>query len=108
MDDLIAEIQERTNLSKDKVIEVVTIVTDFMKEKLPTELVESVSVYLGEAGEKGMSAAGSVVGMASGAAGAAKNVAADATGKAVGTASSAFSKATETAVGVVKSNDDEA
>lgn len=108
MDDLIAEIQERTNLSKDKVIEVVTIVTDFMKEKLPTELVDSVSAYLGEAGEKTMTAAGSAVGMATEAAGAAKNVATDATGKAVETATSAFSKATETVAGVVGTNDEEA
>ena len=108
MDDLIAEIQERTNLSKDKVIEVVTIVTDFMKEKLPADLVEAVSGYLGEASDMGMSAAESAVGMASGAAGAAKNIATDATGKAVETASSAFSKATDTVAGAVKSNNEEA
>ncbi|MEN8240042.1 MAG: hypothetical protein ABFR53_12685 [Actinomycetota bacterium] len=108
MDDLIAEIQERTNLSREKVLEVVTIVTDFMKEKLPEELVESISNYLGEAGEKTVAAAGSAAGMATGAAQTAKTVAAGATGKAVETATAAFSKATDTVAGVVKSNDEEA
>ena len=108
MDDLIAEIQDKTNLSKEKVLEVVTMVTDFMKDKLPDELVESVTGYLGDAGEMTSSAAGSAAGMATGAAQAAKNVASGATGKAVETASSAFSKATETVAGVVSSKDEEA
>ena len=108
MDDLISQIQEKTGLSKDKVIEVVTIVTDFMKDRLPDDLVESVSGYLGDASEKTVSAAGSAAGVASGAAQTARNVATSATGKAVGTASTAFSKATDTISGVARSSDDEA
>jgi hypothetical protein len=108
MDDLIAEIQDKTNLSRDKVLEVVTIVTDYMKERLPDELVETVSAYLGEAGDKTATAAGSAAGMASDAAKMAKDVATSATGMAVGTASSVISKATDTVTGVVSSNNDEA
>jgi len=108
MEDLITEIQQKTNLSKDKVLEVVTIVTDFMKERLPEDLVESVSGYLGDATDMTVTAAGSAAGMASGAAQTAKNIATSATGKAVDTASTAFSKATDTVAGVVDSNKEEA
>ncbi len=108
MDDLISQVQEKTGLSKDKVIEVVTIVTDFMKDLLPEDLVETVSEYLGGAGEMSASVAGSAADMATGAARSATSVASGATEKVVGTASVAFSKATDTISGVVKSSDDEA
>ena len=51
MDDLIKDIQERTGLSADKVLEVVTMVTEYMREALPDELVAQVSSYLGSAAE---------------------------------------------------------
>ena len=89
MEDLIAEIQEKTGLSADKVLEVVTLVTEFMKERLPDDLIQSISGYLGDAAGKAMGAAGSATGMGVGAAKSATSVAAGATGKAVGTASSA-------------------
>jgi hypothetical protein len=107
MDDLILEIQEKTNLSRDKVIEVVTIVTDFMKERMPVDVIETVSEYLGGAGERTVTVIGSAGGMATGAARSAADVTGDATTKAVDTASAAFQKATETFSGVVVSNDDE-
>jgi hypothetical protein len=107
MDDLILEIQQQTNLSRDKVIEVVTIVTDFMKERMPVDVIETVSEYLGGAGERTVTVIGSAGGMATGAARSAADVTGDATTKAVGTASTAFQKATETFTGVVVSNDDE-
>jgi hypothetical protein len=106
MDDLIIEIQQKTNLSRDKVIEVVTIVTDFMKERLPTDVVESVSEYLSDPGEKTVTVITSATDMASGAARSAKDVATDATGKVVGTATSAFSKATDAVAGVVSPGND--
>jgi len=39
VEDLIRDIQEKTGLSADKVLEVVTMVTDYMKSVLPDELV---------------------------------------------------------------------
>ncbi|GMQ93694.1 MAG: hypothetical protein BMS9Abin12_1174 [Acidimicrobiia bacterium] len=49
MDDLIRDIQERTGLSADKVLEVVTMVADYMKNALPEDLVSQIVSYLGEA-----------------------------------------------------------
>ena len=49
MEDLIADIQEKTGLSADKVLEVVTMVADYMKNALPEELVDKIATYLGEA-----------------------------------------------------------
>ena len=49
MEDLIRDIQEKTGLSPDKVLEVVTMVTDYMKNALPEELVAQVASYLGDA-----------------------------------------------------------
>ena len=105
MEDLIIQIQEKTGLSKDKVIEVVTIVTDFMKERLPADVIESVSEYLGDAGGKTVTIVGSATDMAAGATRTAAGVAGDATNKAVGTASAVFSKATESFSGVVDPDD---
>jgi uncharacterized protein YjbJ (UPF0337 family) len=105
MDDLILEIQEKTNLSRDKVIEVVTIVTEFMKERLPTDVIETVSEYLGDAGGKTVTVVGSATNMATGAAKSAVGVAGDATKKSVGTASAVFSKATESFGGAVDPDD---
>ena len=49
MEDLIKDIQERTGLSADKVLEVVTMVTDYMRNALPDDLVAQVTSYLSEA-----------------------------------------------------------
>ena len=107
MEDLIAEIQEKTGLSTEKVLEVVTLVTEFMKERLPDDLVQSISGYLGGAAEKAMGAAGSATGVGVGAAKSATSVAAGATGKAVGSAASAFSKAVDAVGDAANSNNDE-
>jgi len=96
VDDLIADIQEKTGLSADKVLEVLTMVTDFMKNQLPEDLIEQVSSYLGAATD-----------MASGAAGSASSVASDAVDKAVETAASTFSKAVDAVANVVASDDSE-
>jgi hypothetical protein len=76
MDDLIRDIQERTGLSADTVLEVVTMVTDYMRQALPEDLVEQISVYLGAAAES-----------ATGAAGSARNTAGSATSTAAASAS---------------------
>ncbi|MEN8240138.1 MAG: hypothetical protein ABFR53_13165 [Actinomycetota bacterium] len=49
MEDLIQEIQDRTGLSAEKVLEVVTIVTDYMKNALPADLIDQITDYLGAA-----------------------------------------------------------
>jgi len=105
MEDLIIQIQEKTGLSREKVIEVATIVTDFMKERLPADVIESVSEYLGDAGEKTVTIVGSATDMATDATRSAASVASDATSKAVGTASAVFSKATESFSGSVDPDD---
>ena len=107
MDDLIAEIQEKTGLSTEKVLEVLTMVTDFMKERLPEDLVAAVTSYLGSATDFASGAAGSATGAASGAATSATAAASGVVDKAVGTASTVISKAVETMNTVVSSNDDE-
>ncbi len=61
VEDLIKDIQERTGLSTDKVLEVVTMVTDYMKNALPDDLVAQVTRYLSEAAASpGESASGAV------------------------------------------------
>jgi len=107
MEDLIAQIQEKTGLPADKVLEVVTIVTDYMKERLPDDLIEQVTAYLSEAAGVATGAAGSAGGMASGAATTATAAASGAVEKVVDTASSVFSKVVDTVSGVDSSNDDD-
>ena len=49
MEDLINDIQEKTGLPADKVLEVVTMVADYMRNALPDDLVAQVASYLGDA-----------------------------------------------------------
>lgn len=61
MDDLIKDIQAKTGLSAEKVLEVVTMVADYMKSALPEDLVAQVAEYLGGAASaSGDTAAGAV------------------------------------------------
>ena len=91
MDDLIADIQERTGLPADKVLEVVTMVTDYLRNALPEDLVRQVSAHLGAAAES----AGGVAGTARGYASASASTASDAVSSAAGMAQSAFTTARE-------------
>lgn len=86
MEDLIKDIQERTGLPADKVLEVVTMVTDYMRHALPEDLVAQVTAYLGVAAEQ-----------AGGAASTAGSAAASATGSAVSGASDMMGAATDIA-----------
>ena len=61
MEDLITDIQEKTGLSADKVLEVVTMVADYMKNALPEELVAQIATYLGEAASSPGDSASDVV-----------------------------------------------
>ena len=49
VEDLISDIVEKTGLPADKVLEVVTMVTDYMKNALPDDLVSQVTSYLSDA-----------------------------------------------------------
>jgi hypothetical protein len=61
VEDLITDIQEKTGLSADKVLEVVTMVADYMKNALPEELVAQIATYLGEAASSPGDSASDVV-----------------------------------------------
>lgn len=61
MEDLINDIQEKTGLSADKVLEVVTMVADYMRQALPEDLITQVTSYLGDAATSpGETAAGAM------------------------------------------------
>lgn len=96
MDDLIRDIQERTGLSADTVLEVVTMVTDYMRQALPDDLVEQVSAYLGAAAESASGAAGSARTTASSATSAAAAGASGLIDAASGVTASAFAVAKDT------------
>lgn len=69
VEDLIKDIQERTGLPADKVLEVVTMVTDYMRNALPDDLVAQVTGYLNEAaaspGDSASAAVSTAAGLAS-------------------------------------------
>ncbi len=93
MEDLITEIQERTGLPADKVLEVVTMVTDYLRNALPDDLVRQVSSYLGAAAES-----------AGGVAGSARDIAASSATTATGMAQSAFNAAKDAVQGRTNQN----
>ena len=93
MEDLIKDIQDRTGLPADKVLEVVTMVTDYMRHALPEDLVAQVSAYLGVAAEQASGAANTAGSAAASATGSASSGAADMVGMATGIAGSAVSAA---------------
>jgi hypothetical protein len=87
VDDLIKDIQAKTGLSAEKVLEVVTMVADYMKSALPEDLVAQVTEYLGgAAAAPGDAAAGAVASATDFA-----TKAADTTAAAVGTVMGAVS-----------------
>jgi hypothetical protein len=65
VEDLIRDIQEKTGLPADKVLEVVTMVTDYMKNALPEELVAQVASYLGDVASDPQGAAATAASAAS-------------------------------------------
>jgi len=109
MDDLIAEITEKTGLAKDQAIEVVGIVRDRVIGALPDDLTQQVQAHLAQAGAltgtafaTGKGVAGSATDATKGAAGAA----AAATRSAAGSATQIAGQAWETAKGSVANQDD--
>jgi len=107
MEDLIAQIQEKTGLSADKVLEVVTIVTEYLKERLPDDLVAQITTYLAEAAGAASEAAASAGSIASDVAASVTEVATDAVEKFVDTTAAVISKAVESVNQAVASNGDE-
>lgn len=103
MDDLIKDIQERTGLSADKVLEVVTMVTDYMRQALPEDLVAQISSYLGSAADatSGATTTAKTAGTA------AASGAGDLVGKATDLASSALNVAKGALDDITSSNDTE-
>lgn len=93
MEDLINDIQERTGLPADKVLEVVTMVTDYMRHALPEDLVAQVTAYLGVAAEQAGGAASTAGSAAASATGSAAAGATDMMGTATDIAGSAMSAA---------------
>lgn len=96
MDDLIRDIQERTGLPADTVLVVVTMVTDYMRQALPDDLVEQITAYLGAAAESASGAAGSARSTASSATSAAAAGASGLIDVASGVTASAFAVAKDT------------
>ena len=82
MDELIAQIAEKTGVTVEKAKEMVGITTEWMADKLPENLSDQVAAALAGAG-----------GMASSAAGKATDVAGSAAGVATGAATTASEKA---------------
>jgi hypothetical protein len=94
MEDLIEEIRQRTGLPTDTVVEVVTIVTEYVRRALPDDLVQQVAGHLGAAADS-----------ASGVADSTRTTATRASAAAASTASSLVDAATgaaATTVGMAK------
>jgi len=106
MEDLIRDIQKRTGLPADKVLEVVTMVTDYMRNALPDELVKQVTDYLGSAAEATLTAAGSATSAASNASAGASTRAAGVAGWAASVAASGVGIAQDALSGFAKREDD--
>ncbi len=106
VEDLIKDIQARTGLPADKVLEVVTMVTDYMRNALPEDLVAQITQYLGSAAEQAGGAAGSARSVASSATAAAATAASGVIGAASGAAGTAYTAA-RTVVNDAMTNDDQ-
>lgn len=96
VEDLIKEIQDRTGLSADKVLEVVTMVTDHMKNALPEDLVAQIAAYLGDAASTSAATASDSIAAAT-----------DLASKAAGTAVTAVSTMIDTVSDMIPTPDDE-
>ena len=106
VEDLIKDIQARTGLPADKVLEVVTMVTDYMRNALPEDLVVQITQYLGSAAEQAGGAATTARSVASSATAAAASAASGIIGAASDAAGTAYSAA-RTVVNDATTNDDQ-
>lgn len=102
MDELIAQITEKTGVTAEKAKEMIGVTTEWMKDKLPESLADQVTTALSGAGEVASSAAGKATSAAGSAATVASGAAATATEKAGGL----WDKAKDTATGFTSSKDE--
>ena len=100
VEDLIKDIQERTGLPADKVLEVVTMVTDYMRRALPDDLVHVIASYLGSAADQATTAADTARSTATTATTAAAGAASSVVGMATGMASQALDMAKDAVTAV--------
>ena len=103
VEDLIKDIQDRTGLPADKVLEVVTMVTDYMRRALPDDLVHVIASYLGSAADQATTAADAARSTATTATSAAAGAASSVVGMATGMASQAFDMAKDAVTAVASS-----
>lgn len=106
MDDLIEDIRQRTGLPTETVVEVVTMVTEYVRAALPDDLVQQVADHLGTAATTATGAAETTRTAAARAGTSAAGAASAIIGAAAGAASSTVGMAQD-AVSGVTGNDDE-
>jgi hypothetical protein len=99
MDELIRQLTAKVGLSAEQSQQVLGIVMQFMKDKLPADVMNQISSAVPDLGNM----LGDVAGAASGAAGAASGAAGDAASGAAGGAKDAAGSASSTAGGVMDS-----
>ena len=102
MDDLIAQITEKTGVTAEKAKEMIGVTTEWMKDKLPESLADQVTTALSGAGEMASSAAGK----ATDAAGSAAGVATSAAGTATEKAGDLWGKTKDTVTGFTSNKDE--
>ena len=82
MDELVAQIMEKTGVTADKAKEMLGVTTDWMRERVPDDVADQIGSILSGAGDMVGTATGAATGAASAATDAASGAAAAATGKA--------------------------
>jgi hypothetical protein len=102
VDELIAQITEKTGVTAEKAKEMIGVTTEWMKGKLPESLAEQVSAALAGAGGVASSAAAKATDVAGSTAGVATGAATTATEKAGGL----WDKTKDTVTGFTSSNDE--
>jgi uncharacterized protein (DUF2267 family) len=87
MDELIAQIMEKTGVTADKAKEMLGVTAEWMKDRVPDDVADQISSILSGAGEMASSATEAATGAATGAAAAATGKAGDLWNTAKGTVS---------------------
>ena len=82
MDELIAQIMDKTGVTADKAKEMLGVTAEWMRERVPDDVADQIGSILSSAGDMAGTATGAATGAASAATEAASGAAAAATGKA--------------------------
>ena len=99
MDELIAQIQEKTGIGADKAKEIAGVVTAFLRDNLPDDMLERLGEVAAGAAEKAGDTAGAAEGAASAAASSVTERAKDAGGAVAGTAGDLYFKTKDSITG---------